>query len=138
MYRIACAILLLATNGATHATQFCRLEGGTLAAAAATTNELGALEKVTASSRIVLEDEASLFFTEVKSSGWAASQQIIVEGNLGRSASLRIGTSSSSLTPAQKSLIRCRVPGEDRLARVLFDENGYARSWMGGMTISIR
>jgi hypothetical protein len=26
----------------------------------------------------------------------------------------------------------------DRLARVLFDENGYARSWMGGMTISIR
>jgi hypothetical protein len=138
VFHISEGTLLLATNGATHATQYCRLDGGTLAAAAATTNELGALEKVTASSRIVLEDEAALSFTEVKSSGWAASQQIIVEGNLGRSASLRIGTSSSSLTPAQKSLIRCRVPGVDRLARVLFDENGYARSWMGGMTISIR
>ena len=109
-----------------------------LTAASNATNVIGTLEMVSATSRIVMEEGASLAFSTVDASKWAEGAQLIIEWESVGSSSLRIGSSASALTPGQRSALKGYVPGIDRLLRVLFDENGYARPWMGGMTISIR
>ena len=138
VFKISEGEMLLSSNGVTHAGHFCHFDGGTLTAAANATNVIGTLEMVSATSRIVMEDGASLAFSAVDSSKWAEGAQLIIEWESVGSSSLRIGSSASALTPGQRSALKGYVPGIDRLLRVLFDENGYVRPWMGGMTISIR
>ena len=138
VFKISEGEMLLSSNGVTHAGHFCHFDGGTLTAASNATNVIGTLEMVSATSRIVMEDGASLAFSAVDSSKWAEGAQLIIEWESVGSSSLRIGSSASALTPGQRSALKGYVPGIDRLLRVLFDENGYARPWMGGMTISIR
>jgi len=136
--KISEGVLLLAENGVTHAAQYCRFDGGTLTASAGSTNVIGTITTVSAASRIVLEEGASLTFRAVDSAAWTSGATLIIEGNPGKTSTLRIGTTASDLTPSQKAAVKCRVPGSDKLLRVKLDENGYASPLVLGLIMSFR
>jgi hypothetical protein len=132
-------VLLLAASGVMYDQQYIRFEGGTPSAASGSTNVIGTLEAVTATSRIVLEDGSALVFTAADSTAeWTAGARLVVEGDLGTVSSLRVGTTSSALSAAQRRTFRYRLPDSETLVPVAFDENGYAHPKMVGFTLQIR
>ena len=132
-------VLLLAASGVTYDQQYIRFEGGTLSTASGSTNVIGTLEAVTATSRIVLEDGSALVFAAADSAAeWTAGARLVVEGGLGAASSLRVGTTSSALSAAQRRSFRYRLPDSETLVPVAFDENGYAHPKMVGFTLQIR
>lgn len=118
---------LLAANATTAGTMVMSLGGGTLAAAASTTNAFAALN-LTANSMIALGEGASLSFADTSATAWTSGVQLSVTGDMAK-AELRFGSSSAGLTAEQLACVR--VNGK----KAVLDEGGRLLQYTGGLLV---
>ena len=121
---------LLTANATQTGKMIMSLNGGTLAAAASTTNSFAALA-LTKNSGLALGKDAELAFADTSAESWPAGTRLSVVGDLEQSF-LRFGTDASGLTAGQLSCIR--VNGH----RAVLDENGYIHESIPGMMLIFR
>ena len=122
---------LLGASGVTEASF--QIEGGTLAAAEGTSNDVGSLT-VAAAGAITVAEGAVLSFADSSAVTWTAGagERVVVTADLTKN-SVRFGTDANGLTDSQQRVLR-NAAGK----RVTLDENGWLRDGNFGAVMILR
>ena len=127
----------LSGSGSSNASLSYVLAGGTLAAAADTTNAASALG-VTADGQLKVADGAALSFADSSAAAWADGAKVVVDADLEK-ATVRFGSSAAGLTRRQLKQLAFAPGADDGRHVFVLDENGYLKKGLKpGLMLIVR